>query len=357
MLQLTLLALTAVASASGIPGISSVENLITFGDSYTDEGRLQWFVDHNGTAPPAGTLIPTSNDTASGGYTWPHFVSQKLKSTTYNYAVSGAVCSNELIYRYLSSINGPYPSVIDYEVPAFLADVENSSSTSGGDALFPNRQADNTLYTLWVGTNDLGNGGYLLDKQRAGTTISDYVECVWSVLDGLYSGAGARHFVLFNQAPLDKSPLYAAPQHGGVGDTAYWTDKAAYNTTEIEQKMLEYTTTVNTVYAYGAPFQLLVRARWPGASLTIFDVHRLLSDVYADPAAYLDAPANATGYYYYCPYPSSEGACEDSEYPLSSFLWYDQLHPSSKTDEIIADEFVNLLSGDSPYGIYYDSSA
>ncbi|KAI5924556.1 acetyl esterase [Camillea tinctor] len=354
MLQLTLLTLATAVSASGIPGISSIENLITFGDSYTDEGRLQWFVDHDGSAPPVGTLIPTSNRTASGGYTWPHFASQRLNSTTYNYAVSGAVCSNELINRYLASINAAYPSVIDYEIPAFLADVENSSSTTGGDALYPNRQADNTLYTLWIGTNDLGGGGYLMDKQLAGTTISDYIDCIWNVFDGLY-GAGARHFVLFNQAPLDKSPLYAAQEHGGIGNSNYWANKTAYNTTEIEQKMLEYTTTVNTIYAYGAPFQLLIQSRWPGSSVTIFDVHRLLSDIIADPTAYLDAPANATGYYYHCPYPT--GACTDSEYPLSSFLWYDQLHPSEKADEIIADEFVNLLSGDSPYGIYYDSSA
>ncbi|KAI1502069.1 acetyl esterase [Biscogniauxia marginata] len=356
MLQLALLLLlVAAASGGGIPGISRIENLITFGDSYTDEGRLQWFISHNGTAPPPGTVIPTSNATASGGYTWPHFVSQEINATTYNYAVSGAVCSNELISRYLASINGLYPSVIDYEIPAFLADVEYSSSTNSGDKLFRSRRADNTIYTLWIGTNDLGNGGYLRDTQRAGTTISDYVDCVWSTFDGIY-GAGGRHFVLFNQAPLDKSPLYAAPQNGGVGDTSYWANKTAYNATEIEQKMLEYTTTVNTVYAYGAPFQLLVRSRWPGASVMIFDVHRLLSDVYEDPSAYLDAPANATGYYYWCPYPRTAGSeCEPSEHPLSSFLWYDELHPSPKTDEIIAAEFVNLLSGNSSYGIYYNS--
>lgn len=65
---------------------SGVKNLIVFGDSYTDEGRLAYFFGSGGTPPPPGTLIPTSNATASGGYTWPHYASQKLGATTYNYA-------------------------------------------------------------------------------------------------------------------------------------------------------------------------------------------------------------------------------------------------------------------------------
>jgi len=33
-------------------------SLITFGDSYTDENRLNYFATHNGSAPPPGTLLP-----------------------------------------------------------------------------------------------------------------------------------------------------------------------------------------------------------------------------------------------------------------------------------------------------------
>ncbi|KAI1343248.1 carbohydrate esterase family 16 protein [Xylariaceae sp. FL0016] len=329
-----------------------IKNLVVFGDSYTDEGRLSYFINNNGTAPPAGYEIPASNFTASGGYTWPHFASQILGAKTYNYAVSGAVCSNELISRYLESIDAPFPSVIDYEIPAFQADLKASV---GNTTLFEGRDAANTVYALWIGTNDLGVNAFLTDSQLRGSTISDFLDCIWSVFDGIYS-TGGRRFVILNEAPLNVSPLYAAPENGGVGDNQYWTNKTAYNMTEIEQKMLEYTTNVNTMFAYGVPFQLLVQQRWPEADFTIFDVHKLLLDVHVSPSRYLDAPANVTGFYHQCGDPNSEYSdCIDSSDSLGSFLWYDELHPSSKTDEIIGSEFVKLLSGNSSYGISYKS--
>ena len=33
-------------------------NFIVFGDSYTDENRLNYFASHNGSAPPPGTYLP-----------------------------------------------------------------------------------------------------------------------------------------------------------------------------------------------------------------------------------------------------------------------------------------------------------
>lgn len=33
-------------------------NFIVFGDSYTDENRLNYFVAHSGSAPPPGTYLP-----------------------------------------------------------------------------------------------------------------------------------------------------------------------------------------------------------------------------------------------------------------------------------------------------------
>ncbi|KAI1467712.1 carbohydrate esterase family 16 protein [Daldinia caldariorum] len=344
--------LPIIVTGAALSPLAAVDNLIVFGDSYTDEGRLAYFQSHNGSAPPPGTLIPTANVTASGGYTWPHFASQQLGATTYNYAVSGATCSNEIVKRYLESINAPFPSVIDYEIPAFLADVEYALRVEDNDFL-SNRKPNNTVYALWIGTNDLGVKGFLTDSQQPGTTISNFIDCIWSVFDSIYS-TGGRHLVLFNEAPLDRSPLYASPQNGGVGDNQYQENKTSYNTTEYEQKMLEYTTSVNTIFSYGAPFQLLVEARWPGASFSIFNVHQLFLDIFKNPSEYLDTPANTDAPYFGCSI-TEAGAknCTTSQNSLSSFLWYDELHPSWKADEIIASEFLKILNGTSKYGTYY----
>ncbi|KAI2470668.1 carbohydrate esterase family 16 protein [Annulohypoxylon bovei var. microspora] len=327
-------------------GTPKIDNLIVFGDSYTDEGRLTYFLTHDYNPPPAGLYIPESNLTSSGGPSWPQLASKKLGATTYNYAVRGAVCTN--------IFPGVLPSVDDYEVPAFLADVAYVNSTTGTNTLYTNRTPDNTVYTLWVGANDLGVDAFLTDSQPAGETLDDFIDCVWPTFDNIYS-AGGRNFILFNEAPLNYAPLYRSLEDGGAGDVPRWPDKESYNTTEYEQKMLEYVTLTNIIFDYGSPFQLLVKNRWPNASFSIFNVHQLISDIYNSPSDYLDAPANATGYYAECSSTLQLGTsgCEVSSNPLSSFLWYDELHMSPKVHEYIATEFVNVVNKNSKYGTYY----
>lgn len=89
--------------------VDNFDSLITFGDSYTDENRLSYIIAHNGSLPPAGTYFPEGFSTASGGMTWPRFVVQytghdgangwEPQLDLYDYAVSGAVCSNDITPR------------------------------------------------------------------------------------------------------------------------------------------------------------------------------------------------------------------------------------------------------------------
>lgn len=113
---ITTLFLSSTVWAAALPkrqnsiwDVSNFDSLITFGDSYTDENRLNYFASHNGSAPPPGTFLPESMATASGGTTWPRFVIQYTGDTSnggwspamtlYDYAVSGAVCSNNITPR------------------------------------------------------------------------------------------------------------------------------------------------------------------------------------------------------------------------------------------------------------------
>jgi phospholipase/lecithinase/hemolysin len=314
-----LLAVLAVASVAAPSYGLKLDNLVLFGDSYTDEGRLGYFINHKGSGPATGTVLPESNSTASGGKVWGRFVAEMTGAALFDYAVSGATCSNEIISRYFSPINAPFPSVIDYEIPAFKAD-------TGVKTLYKDRQAENTVYALWIGTNDLGFGAFLSDSQAPGTTISSFVDCVWEVFDSIYA-TGGRHFVLLNEAPLERAPMYAAPTNGGSFDNQYWQNKTSYNMTEYQYKMLEYTTDVNTMFEYGVPFQVMIKKRWPGASFAIFDVHKLIMDIINTPSKYLSAPANVTGFYHHC-VPTNNSQCVNSKEAASSFLWFDELHPS-----------------------------
>jgi hypothetical protein len=234
----------AVAAATGSTSKQNqavIKNLITFGDSYTDNGRLGYYINHGGAAPPAGVYHTVSNTTASGGLAWGQWVARRTGANYADYAVSGATCSNKLISRQLAAINRPFPSVVDDEIPSFLGDLAVGASFLGSAVQeqhnHDNKAAkgDETVYALWIGTNDLGFGAFLSDSQAPGTSIVDFVDCVWAVFDALYHGAGARRFVLLAEAPLEISPLYAPTAMGGTANSQFWGNKTSYNTTEYSK--------------------------------------------------------------------------------------------------------------------------
>ncbi|KAH8597112.1 GDSL lipase/esterase [Bisporella sp. PMI_857] len=317
--------------------VKKFDNLVAFGDSYTDESRLGYFFQHNGTAPPPGTTLPPSTSAPGGGITWPRWVSNYTGARLYNYAVSGAVCDNKIIYRYLAGIYGPFPDVV-YEANAFVADTKYINKSTHSNTFYPNRRSDNTVYSIWIGTNDLGNGAFLTDSSLDHSTIPDYVDCIFDRFDQIYQ-TGGRHFVLMNLSPLELSPLYGMPEvPGTLAASHYWVDKPA-NTSEVSGKMKQYTNLVNSIFEYRTPFEVLVANRYPGASIALFDTHSLMIDIYYTPEKYLSSPANVSGQYYLCKLAGSPCAIQPGT-NLSQFFWYDELHPSERVDEVIAKEFI-----------------
>lgn len=331
-----------------------IKSLVTFGDSYTDESRLAYFIGHNGAAPPTGTItgsadLPVTNATASGGYVWDRYVTwylsqqQKRSVNLYDYAVSGAVCSNNITPRFFELIHAPFPDIEGYEIPAFYADYQAKALDV---------DPSTTAYAMWIGTNDLGIGALLDDSQVPGKTVADYLDCVYSSIDKVFAKPiSARYFVLFNIAPLDLVPMYqlanqsmASPQEG------------YNNITEIHYRMQEQVRLVNEVYDYRTQVYAQLTKRWPGMHLALFDVHDLLTDIYYNPTQYLNgtAPANVTGYNNHCNIPDNticyKAAKTRSDY--DSFEWYDPLHPSEQTDRVIAKEFVSVIEGRSKYASY-----
>ena len=193
-------------------------------------------------------------------------------SHRYNYAVSGASCSNKITPRATSF--GLYPSVLEYEVPAFTAD--NAYHIPSTGEKFLQNDPDSTIYSIWIGTNDLGNYAFLTDSQVANNTIPDYVDCVFNALDGVYKAAKGKYFVIMNMVPLQLAPLYATPENGGIGANNYWPDKSG-NFTEISYRMWEQVSTVNQVYDYRTPFEWVVGKRYPGAKVAVMDMYSLVS--------------------------------------------------------------------------------
>ncbi|KXT07508.1 hypothetical protein AC579_2173 [Pseudocercospora musae] len=336
------------SSSSNSWDLKKFTTLVAFGDSYTDDSRLNYFSEHDGQAPPVAWVNPANYHAADGGRPWPQYVKQYTGINLYNYAVSGAVCSNNITPRSFSLINAPFPAVEQYEIPAYIADSQSQN--------FLVAPQDETVYSMWIGTNDLGNSAFITDSQVEGTNIVNYTDCVYAQLRRIYEHGG-RYFVLQNVAPLNLAPLYATPENGGVGagpGNQYWHDKPS-NLTQISYRMQEQVVTVNRIYDVQTPFEVLVKKSMPEARVVVMDMHALISDIYHDPSSYLNgtAPLNVTGYVNsHCN--ATGQACTPDPNP-DSFLWYDALHPSEQTERIIAREFVDVVAGGSKWATYWST--
>ncbi|KAF4468145.1 acetyl esterase [Fusarium albosuccineum] len=340
MLMLSVAALVSLATAKAC-GLKKFENFVTFGDSLTDDTRGPYFLKHE-ELPPPGVVLPVET-ASSGGAAWGRVVANTTGANYVNYAVQGATCDAAIVQQRFDLMNISFPSILDYELPAFKADLEFKN-------VFPNRQPDNTVYTLWIGANDLGEGGFFNDAQAPGATLTNVTDCFWGVFDHIYA-TGGRYFVVNTQAPIYDFPLYRAIEDGGPGNNSLWLGKSNYNTTALSEKMRQYVTSINTITKQGAAFHLKVQKRWPGATFVVFDAHQVLLDILANLEEYLDAPADVLGVYNKCKVEMED--CTPSEKPMSSFAFYDELHISERVSEVVAEKFVEAINGKSKYATYW----
>lgn len=172
--------------------IKHFKDFVAFGDSYSSQ------------AGAGGIPI-----TFTGGHVWPGFVADSTRVTLYDFAVAGAVCSD--VYKNPGSSNRSRE--IQDQIPAWL-----------GTANATHLNAGTTVYSNWIGTNDLGYDGFLGASEPKGYNITSFVECNWDVMDVIYANGG-RYFVVLNTAPLELTTLYAAIGENGVGNNHYWKNK------------------------------------------------------------------------------------------------------------------------------------
>ncbi|CAH0058231.1 unnamed protein product [Clonostachys solani] len=337
------LTIAATATARSCGRMTTMKNLVTFGDSVTDDGRIAYFQEHMQFHSP-GTIVPIAQEAATGGATWGRLVANITGANYNNYAFSGATCSKDIVERYVPGLGIAFPTILEQEIPAFEADL-------GFDTLYPNREADNTVYAIMIGANDLGISGYLSDSQAPGSTVQRFVDCVWDVLDKLYA-SGGRFFVVMNVMPLEITPLYKSVGKGGLEFSTLFPTKPDINSTLYEQRIFQSTSSANDLFSIGGPFHLKPKNRWPGATLAIFDTNRLLKDIHANPERFLGPRANVDGVYQFCQ-SSDVASCTRASEPKSNFMWFDELHPSERTSEIIAQSFIDTIQGNSSYATYW----
>ncbi|KAJ7826567.1 GDSL lipase/acylhydrolase [Mycena olivaceomarginata] len=257
------IAALGVRAAGVLPG--QIKHLVTFGDSYTD-------------------VVATGDQ----GTAWPVYAAGYSKTTLHPFARSGATCSNNITFR-------PFPPVFESQLPLYFTE------TGNGSLRLP---SDETIYTLWIGTNDVGANS-------------------------------------LNMIPLELTILYSANSY----PNRFWAVER--NTSDWSVLMTEL------VLSGNALTKLMLQAlapTLPGSHIAIFDSHSLIQDIYDHPALYLNgtAPLNVTGCWDSCIAPFGGGnlVCTvQNGTDRDSYLWADELHPSEQADRIIAREIALTLEG------------
>lgn len=310
----------AASESNGGIQAGQMQNLVTFGDSFTD------------------TSFYPSDD---GGYSWPTYVAGYGPFNLYGFARAGATCSNKLTHR-------PFPPLTEYQLPDYFNATRNG--TIPPSSIIPHE----TMYAIWIGTNDVGANALLTQDAgvRRGVSIVEVRKCVVDVVRGLYE-SGARYFVIMNMIPLNLTPLYTPNSY----PSKYWT--APRNRTEWSVFMHEL------VRAGNAITDLMLRAAVPsfdGAHIASFDAFALFADMYANPSAYLNGTTtignttvpvyNVTGSIEACVLKLNEstadpGTCTVVEgHARDGYLWWDELHPSEQADRIVAREITAVMKGE-----------
>ncbi|PFH51606.1 carbohydrate esterase family 16 protein [Amanita thiersii Skay4041] len=280
-----------------------IKNFVTFGDSYTD-------------------VVLVSN----GGTAWPVYAAGYADVDLFPFARSGATCSNNITFR-------PFPPLFESQLPLYFSEVQN-----GTLRLDPSE----TIYSLWIGTNDVGSNALLTGSDNA--SLVDVIKCMMNWVKVLYK-SGARNFIFMNMVPLDRLPLYSADSY----PNKFWT--AARNTTEWSVFMKEMVLTGNElarVMLTALPSEL------PHSHIALFDSHSLFNDIVDRPALYLNgtAPLNTTGAVLSCVYQVNEPTSDPGACTLvngsdrDSYAWFDELHPSEQADRVVAHEIAKTINGE-----------
>lgn len=78
---------------------------------------------------------------------------------------------------------------MEYQLPDYFNATRNG--TISASSIFP----EETMYVIWIGTNDVGGNALLTDG--IGVSIVEVRQCVIDVVEALYQ-SGARNFVIMN---------------------------------------------------------------------------------------------------------------------------------------------------------------
>ncbi|KAJ7145700.1 GDSL lipase/esterase [Mycena epipterygia] len=317
-------------------GKTTTKAVVLFGDSYTDQSRQHSIA--NGTFPGKDyqEVFPPADTAADGGVQWPWYLGLYGNYTIWNYAVGGAVCSNDL-----TPLSGE-PDVIGGQTDWFIQDHVSNNGTKHQKL---DMDPSEFVVIIFVGTNDVGINSFVTDNQTAQISLVDVAGCQLQTIRNLYA-LGARRFIVNSLIPLQLTRLYS----NSSAPTIYYP--AAHDGLAWNKRIFNFVHSLNTLIRNGVD---ALNQEWSGsAAIDVFDTYSLFEDMYNSPTKWFNGsiPANVTGHCHQCPDPDDFRQCGVGDCTLAerdSYMWWDELHPSEQTGRNLARELWKKLTGSSSY--------
>ncbi|TFK68483.1 hypothetical protein BDN72DRAFT_769249 [Pluteus cervinus] len=267
----------------------------SFGDSYTQTG-----FDPNAAAPSGANPFgnpPYPGWTATGGENWVGYLTTKMNNSllyTYNYAYGGATIDANLVTPYQPTVL----SLTD-QVNQFLNGVgRKPTSIPIG--------SPNSLYSIWIGINDIGNSWYQSGDRAAfsDTLLNAQFALVQKLVIISYSDVGARNFLFVNVPCIDRSPLMLAqPASSQAGEKA-------------------------VIQGYNAKLAAKIdafRASHAGVKTFLWDSYTTFSTILDNPTAYGFVDATSYG-------------------SAANLFWGNDYHPGSSAHKFFAQAVDDILA-------------
>ncbi|HTI19025.1 MAG TPA: SGNH/GDSL hydrolase family protein [Trinickia sp.] len=265
-----------------------LNRIVMLGDSLSDTQNA-----YNATFWHAPNRMSWNAGRFSNGQLWVEYLSSLIKLPVYNWAIGGAAAD-----RY-------------FVIPGVTQQVDSWKEKT---TWAQNYRAQNTLFLVFIGANDLMNAGRTA-RQSAASVRESLIKL---------ADAGATHILLLNLPDLTRAPAFLL-RHDAEAIAA---QVAIYNR-QLARLVEE------------------MRSRY-GASLRLelFDTHAVFDDLFNHPQDYgfenmedacLDIQSHSALAYLSAHAPSP--ACRDP----GGFVFWDTVHPTTATHRVVAEKVAAFL--------------
>ncbi|KTD15264.1 GDSL family lysophospholipase PlaA [Legionella hackeliae] len=288
---------------SGLVAAKSVNNIVVFGDSLSDNGNLYEYMKQKIPQSP-----PYYKGRFTNGPVWvEHLASSYFPNPAghfFDYAFGGAGISEDAEDDVLFTLKKEIDTY-------FLAHQDKAD--------------ENSLFVIWIGANN-----YLGIPDEMDKTVAEVNRGITNGLQRL-ANAGAKHFLIVNLPDLGKTPIAHAFES---------EDKLSYLANRHNEQLLA---SINNL-----------KQSYPDAQWLLFDVNQTLNDLVVYPEKYGFNNITDTCYEAMVDKPSHRAVLhmaaqikpKNEADVCEGFLFFDPVHPTAPAHKIMAEHAKAFLDAE-----------